>query len=554
MFAEVALHRRVPSKFDVFTYSVPEGLSLQVGQIVQVPFRKQTLPAIVRRLHRETPAYPTRPVEMAMPTVLTDRQISLAFWMCEKYGVTFSKVIDFFVPEKIWNPAKRSAKNAEVEIQGSLIDEQKSFDFSPHPEYQTAKDFAQKLLSSSGKTLLIEKSRIPRAILFGCLIEMLQEGQQVLFLVPEIFAADQFAGCFSDSSAKFHSEMSETKKAEVWKSVKNGETNVIVGTRVALFLPFTNLSLIVLDSENSESYSEKRQPNYHALDVANRLAELNKAKLITMSPVPRVETWHEMEAGKYEKMAWESAATKSRVNIIDIADERRKGNYGVFAEQTIEKIASTLTQNKQVLLFINRKGEAGALMCTDCGHVFRCANCTAPMTLHSEGGLKCHKCNLSQEIPLECSVCGNLKLKALGMGTERIEAEIKKVFEKARILRLDKEAIKGSSKISLEELNKADVIVATKIIDKPLNLPRLKVVVAVLPDSILHSHDFRTEERVFGLLTHIKTLTNGGDFIIQTFMPGHRVFRYLGNGKIEDFYKEELATRKQLSLPPYGTN
>ncbi|MBI5413046.1 primosomal protein N' [Candidatus Peregrinibacteria bacterium] len=552
MFAEVALHRRIPSKFDVFTYSVPEGLALRVGQIIQVPFRKQTLPAIVRRLHRETPAYPTRPVEAALPTALTDRQISLAFWMCEKYGVSFSKAIDFFVPEKIWNPARKITKNAAVETHESLIDEQTSFDFSPHPEYAAVKDFAKKLFSSTGKVLLIEKSRIPRAILFSCLAEMLPNGQQALFLAPEIFATNQFAGCFSGSSAKFHSEMSETEKAQVWTSVKNGETNVIIGTRAALFLPFTNLGLIVLDSENSESYSEKRQPNYHALDVAKQLTELNKSKLIVVSSMPRAETWHAMESGEYEKIAWESDSAKSRVNIIDIKDERRKGNFGIFAEKTIEKIASTLTQNQQVLLFINRKGEAGALMCTDCGHILRCANCTSPMALHTEGGLKCHKCNLAQEIPIECSVCGNTRLRALGMGTERIEAEIKKTFKKARILRLDRETIKGSSKISLEELNKADVIVATKIIDKPLNLPRLKLAVAVLPDSILHSHDFRTEERVFGLLTHIKTLASGGDFIIQTFMPGHRVFRYLENGKIEEFYKEELATRKQLGLPPYN--
>ena len=301
-----------------------------------------------------------------------------------------------------------------------------------------------------------------------------------------------------------------------------------------------------MDYEHNENYNEKRQPNYNAVEAAEHLAKIWNVPLIIISSTPRVETWH-----KNKNITWDDKEKLTPITILDMADERRKGNFSVFAEKTTERIAANLAQDKQILLFINRKGESTATICTECGEVFKCEKCNGILTLHEENLLKCHKCKIQIEIPDNCYKCDSINLKSIGSGTEKIEKEISKIFSKAHVLRLDQETI-AARKLDEKTLNKADILIATQIIDKPLDLPRLKLSIALTPDFLLNMPDFRATERVFQILTHIRHLTQNGEMIIQTFLSEHKLFKNLQENRIEDFYEDELAARKMLNLPPFN--
>lgn len=551
MFAEIILHRRVPKQFESFTYRIPENTSVKLGQIVKVPFRKQKLSGIVRTIHQKTPSYPTKLIEEISELILPDWQMQLATWMSERYKCSFAKVIALFVPEKVWprlRPRSARAMAGKWAFQPSkpLLQYQKENVGAP------LGNLTKNLLASPTPKLLLEETPLPRAALYQSLINAIPRDSQILFLFPEVFFLKQLA---PQGAAHFHGDLPELKKASLWHAVGNCETRIIAALRTGMFLPFKKLGAIVLDFEHNENYNEKRVPHYHVLEVAEKISELRKIPLITISSTPRVETWHKIKTNEYEKYEWNEPSLKTTISLIDMADERRSGNYGIFAERVIPKIAACLARDLQVLLFINRTGVAGALLCRDCGNIFRCESCSSALTVHAEGTLVCQKCKKKIPVPAACNACGNIKLKSLGFGTERLEKEIKSIFGKARVLRLDRETISRKKYSSLNEknLNAADILITTQIIDKPILLPQLELCIAVMPDPLLHFPDFRSTERVFQLLTHIRhLLRKKGEMIIQTFMPEHALWKYMTENRIEDFYASELETRKSLSLPPFN--
>lgn len=587
MFAEVILHRRVPGYLQSFTYSVPADAKVQPGQLVQVPFRKQKLAAIVRELHSKTPAYPTKtleiPSEQIPSVILPKQQIELAAWMSKFYAAPFSKTIDFFVPEKIWpqiskrksikkpaqqtEPSSKRSDNSDLlnkklvrqtEIQTETQDRRENQqETQQNKTKQSLKTLIKNLLASAAKKFILEKTPLPRRQFYKELLDVLPVNSQVLFLFPEIFHLQNSSAELpaSRNLSVFHGGLKENQKAEIWRDIFNGKPGAIAGTRAALFLPFKNLSAIVLDFEHNENYKEQRSPYYNALEVAEKLAEIHAVPLIVISPAPRTETWQKVLVNKYEKIEWEQPGCQTKITVVDMQNEQRKGNYGLFSSAVVSRTAAALVENAQVLFFMNRKGEANAVICTDCSEIIRCKNCSAPFTLHCGQILKCHKCKIQMPLPDTCTRCGNFGLKSLGFGIEKIEKEIGKIFRQARMLKLDKDFLSLQKKLAPDllqsKLEKADIIIATKIIDKFLHLPRLKLSVIVMPDALLNFPDFRASERLFQLLTSIRLLAHG-EMIIQTFLPEHVLFNSLD--KLENFYEDELKTRKNLNLAPFKIN
>lgn len=537
MFADVVLYRRLPQNLDSFTYEVPKNFRVERGQIVEVPFRKQKLSGVVRKIHKEKPAYPTKFIEKAFSFVLPSWQMELANWMSDFYQCSFTNVIHLFLPKNIW-----CVREKKPVILKKMEKTNKAYRFKNKEKlHLEIKNFVQQLLSSPKKKLVLEKCQLPREIFYQSIMKNFSKNSQILFLFPEFFHSQRYL----PNLPIFHSGLKEKEKVLVWNLVYCGSIEVLSGTRTALFLPFQKLSAIVLDFEHSESYFEKRQPPYSTLQVGEKIADILKIPLIVISASPNAETYH-----RYEKFIWGEKKSPAHIKIIDMKNECRKGNFSIFAQESIEKIARNLSQKKQILLFLNRRGEASALFCPDCSTVFRCEQCAAPLTLHSHNELHCHRCRLKEKIPKQCRTCGNVKLKPLGLGTERIEKEIQKIFSKARLLRLDRETIQKKKQIDEKILQRADIIIATKIIDKPFKLPRLNISIAVLPDQLLNFPFFRACERAFQLLTHIKNLTKE-EMLIQTFLPDHFFYQYLSQNRLEDFYEKELETRKNLSLPPF---
>lgn len=558
MFADIVLHRRMPRHIKSFTYKAPENLILGKGQLVNVPFRKKSLPGIVIDIHSNRPKYETKEIISTFPIVLPAPQIQFAEWMSEKYKCSLGNALELFIPDKIWgnktrgietekDASEKAQENKDVEPGENATEKVRATE--DKPAEKALRDFTTQLLASKSPTLLFEKNPLPRNIFYENLAAFAEEGQ-ILFLFPEIFFVEKLAKGFT----AFHGSLSEMEKARVWEGVRKGDIKFIAGTRAALFLPFKKLRLISLDFEDHESYIEKRQPKYDSIDAAEKLAEIFDAHLIAISSTPKVETWYKCETGSYKQKKWSDPKSASSVEIIDMADERKKGNFSPLSALATEKIARNLSQFSQTLLFINKTGEAGALVCRDCGNVIRCSTCNSPMALHKNSKLKCHRCKIEISVPSKCGNCGSANIRSLGYGTEKLEKEIKRIFGKAHVLRLDRESVSGPNKTELlneENLEKTDILVATQIIDKPLNLPRLKLTIAASLDSILNFSDFRSEEKVFRLATHLKHITKG-PLMIQTYLPDHRIFEILRSDSPETFYKTELEIRKSLNLPPFA--
>lgn len=541
MFADVILHRRVPSRFESFTYAVPEGMKLASGQIVTVPFGKQQLAAIVRSLHQNTPAFNTKAISKMLPATLPAWQLELAEWMAKTYGSSFAQAIDLFIPENIWK-----GKEQEVFEQHESL--------PPAGEnIPTLQKFVDELLSTPSPKLVLERTQLPRSALYRELIACLPKGSQGLFLFPEVFSAKKFAG----PCAVFSGEKKEKKKADIWHGVASSKISAIFGTRAALFLPFQKLLFIVLDMEENDNYTERRKPAYDGLEVAIKLSELWKIPLLTVSSAPRVTTWHKIEQKNMERRDW-NATPPPLLRIVDLSDDRRKGNREILSLTALEGIARALVRQEQVLLFMNRKGDAAAMICSDCHEVVRCESCRTPQTPHRDGTLRCHRCSQSMLPPSQCPSCHGVRLKTFGAGTERLEREMTNRFSHAQILRLES-GQKPSGALDFASLNEADILIGTSIVDKPLGLSRLKYAVVVSADQLLVFPDYRASEQAFQLLRHLEMMlaaeeheTRRPELLLQTFLPTHPLFQSLEKKTMEAFYTEELETRRRLSLPPFG--
>ncbi len=565
MFAEVILHRRVPSNFESFTYEVPAGVDVTPGHMVRVPFKTQMLSGIVRAVHANAPKYPTKAISEVVALMLPEPQRELAEWMATHYKTSIAKVMDFFVPEKGWPaaPKKRVRKKknegeegAKIRSESAVSEETSTLLNSESPTIDSrVQGLVKELIDTETNNtprLVLERAPLARAAFYTSLAAALPKDAQILLLFPEVFSLLQ--GAPRHVGAPFHGELSENAKAHVWHGARDGSLRVIAGTRGALFLPFKKLGAIVLDTSHNDNYRERRAPYYHALDVARHMALTWNIPLIVLDPTPTVETWHAMQKGDYTLHEWNHAANQREKMpaIIDMAEERRKGNHGIFAPHVIEKIAAALAQNQQALFFVNRTGEANAVLCPDCNNVLRCEKCHAPLTLHLNSTLHCHRCKKKLPLPEACPHCGNVVFKNLGFGTERIEQELKKTFGKAKIVRLDARITAGPTATPLNDLlENADLIVGTQILDKPFNLPRIGLCVSLMPDPLLNFPHFRAEERALQILMRLKHLAHHGEFIIQTFLPEHRVYYGLTQEGLPFFYDEELTTRKNLHLPPF---
>lgn len=553
MFAEVILHRRVPSSFESFTYEVPAGVDVTPGHMVRVPFKTQTLSGIVREVHANAPKYLTKAISEVMPLVLPEPQRKLAEWMATHYKTSIAKVMDFFVPEKVWPAApKKRAVKKKIKSEEAAAAHLAATPWSTGTVDSRVQGFAKELLvAEANRTprLVLERAPLARAAFYTSLAAELPQDAQILLLFPEVFSLLQCA----PFAAPYHGELSENAKAHVWHGARDGSLKIIAGTRGALFLPFKKLGAIVLDTSHNDNYRERRAPYYHALDVARHMALTWNIPLIVLDPTPSVETWHTLQKGDYTLHEWNSPANQGEEKmpvIINMAHERRMGNYGMFAPSVIEKIAAALAQNQQALFFVNRTGEANAVLCPDCNNVLRCEKCKTPFTLHTSQTLQCHRCKKTQPMPEACPHCGNVAFKNLGFGTERIEQELRKTFGKAQIVRIESESEKNAPPFN-DLLENADLIVGTQVLNKPFNLPRIGLCVSLMPDPLLNFPHFRAEERALQILMRLKHLAHHGEFVVQTFLPGHRVFYALTQKGLIAFYDEELTTRKNLHLSPF---
>jgi primosomal protein N' (replication factor Y) len=392
-------------------------------------------------------------------------------------------------------------------------------------------------------------------------------GRQGIVLLPEIALTEHMIDLYTSRLGNevviWHSNLTIKEKRLAWENMTTGKASVIVGARSAVFAPFSKLGLIIIDEEHENSYRQDQNPKYHARDVALKRSMLENAVIIFGSATPSLETAYKASRGEYKFLALNErveARPMPRVEVVDLRQELKKGNFSIFSELLQAKIRTRLDAKEQVILFLNRRGYNNFFICRDCGHNVRCNSCDISLTYHaSSQELKCHYCGYCQKVPVLCPQCGSSRIRGFGIGTERVEQEVRKFFPDARVARLDTDvARKGyRQEVFTEfELGHIDILVGTQMIAKGFDFHGVTLVGVISADLSLNMPDFRARERTFQLLTQVAGRAGrgekAGEVIIQTYWPEHEVILAAKRQDYNDFYHQEILLRKELNYPPFS--
>jgi len=506
---------------------------------------------------------------------------------------------------RVWTEIERGIGQLENWETGKSVNWAAAAESPNLPTYQST-DVPVYLLhgvTGSGKT----------EIYLRAIARTLSAGRQAIVLVPEISLTPQtirrFAARFPGRTGVIHSQLSRGERYDTWRRIRAGKIDIVIGPRSALFQPLPRLGLIVMDEEHSDSYKQsdlliRRLVRYHARKVAFELGRLSGSPLILGSATPSLETYHAAEEGRVQLLelpqrilghwrrldeqraryrlsdtAYKPLASGlldaryvdlPRVEVVDLRHELRVGNRSIFSRALQEALARTLAVRQQAILFLNRRGAATFVMCRDCGHVLRCPRCDVPFTYHLEDSgpetsnpkpmLVCHHCNRQEPVPERCPACDSRRIRHFGVGTQRVEAEVRRMFPRARTLRWDWDVTryKGAHEVILSQFSghQADVLIGTQMIAKGLDLPLVTLVGVVTADTALYLPDFRSGERTFQLLTQVAGRAGrgilGGQAIVQTYTPEHYAIRAAARHDYATFYEKETNYRRQLGYPPYA--
>ncbi|MGB4743410.1 MAG: primosomal protein N' [Flavobacteriaceae bacterium] len=417
-------------------------------------------------------------------------------------------------------------------------------------------------VTSSGKTEIYVKK----------IESILAEGKQALYLVPEIALTSQLVQrlqkYFGNQIAVYHSRYSQNERVEVWNHVLNQSENarVVIGARSSVFLPFSNLGLIIVDEEHEQSYKQfDPSPRYHARDTAIVLAALFKAKTLLGSATPSIESFH--NATKIKKYGY--VALNKRFNnvlmpeieLVDLTDKyKRKRMTGHFSDRLITEIKEALETDSQVILFQNRRGYSPVVSCNTCGHTPECPNCDVSLTYHQyKNQLRCHYCSHTMAMQQFCGACGGVEIDSKGFGTEQIQQEIELLFPEAKVARMDLDTTRGKYSydriISSFENKEVDILVGTQMVTKGLDFRHVKLVGVLNADQLINFPDFRAHERSFQLLQQVagragRTDTRG-KVVVQTYNPYHTILQQVSINDFESMFVEQLEDRRIYKYPPF---
>jgi len=430
--------------------------------------------------------------------------------------------------------------------------------------------------------------------------DTLKRGKQAIILVPEIALTPQtvrrFSGRFPGQVGLIHSKLSPGERYDTWRRARSDKLGMVIGPRSALFTPFDNIGLIVVDESHDDSYHQSEaMPYYHAREVAAAYAQLANAVCLFGSATPDLTSTYRCKKGKWQYLSLPSRILAHRkavkaqlerlqvqdkdsnsrytsleadaevidlppVSVIDMRHELQAGNRSIFSRTLQQSLANTVEHGQQAILFLNRRGTATYVFCRDCGHTMRCPKCEIPLTYHaSQANLQCHYCNYKRRMPKTCPSCSSERIRHYGTGTQRVEEEVKALFPDVRTLRWDYETTrkKGAHEKILSHFvaHHADILVGTQMLAKGLDLPLVTLVGVVLADVGLSLPDYRTNERAFQVLTQVAGRAGrsplGGQVILQTFQPEHYIIQASAHHSYNSFYDKELAYRRQLGYPPF---
>ncbi|MCA0988021.1 primosomal protein N' [Guptibacillus algicola] len=397
--------------------------------------------------------------------------------------------------------------------------------------------------------------------------KVLNDGKEAIVLVPEISLTPQmvnrFKSRFGSNVAVLHSGLSRGEKYDEWRKIHRGEVKVVVGARSAVFAPFKNLGIIIIDEEHEGSYKQEENPRYHARDVAIKRGENHKCPIVLGSATPSLESYARATKGVYSLLELLHRVNNQQmpeVSIVDMREELRSGNRSMFSNELYDKLQDRLMKKEQSVLFLNRRGYSTFVMCRDCGFVVECPHCDISLTYHKiNGTMRCHYCGFEEPLPSSCPECESEHIRFFGTGTQRVEEELTKILPEARVVRMDVDTTrrKGSHEKLLTQFGegKADILLGTQMIAKGLDFPNVTLVGVLAGDAMLHIPDFRASEKTFQLLTQVSGRAGRhilpGEVVVQSYTPEHYSIELASKHDYNSFYQREMVMRKQYGYPPF---
>lgn len=467
-------------------------------------------------------------------------------------------ICEYFENEVFRNPYEDAKKTTNAESIELSVEQEKVYDGLKN---LMLRDEAQVALlhgiTGSGKTLIYLKLAL----------EVIRSGKTAIIMVPEISLTPQtvarFHSFFGSDVAVMHSGFTLAQRMDEWKRIKNGQAKIVVGTRSAIFAPLENIGLIVIDEEQEHTYKSESVPKFSAHELAKFRALNHKALLLLSSATPSIDSYYQAVTGKYKLFELNnrySNAQLPQVFVVDMANTEKGAYSSVFSESLLTEINYNLEHSEQTILLLNRRGYNTSVTCARCGETLICPNCSIALTYHSANDmLMCHYCSYSQKLPPICPGCSNELLRYNGVGTQRVEEELKMYFPEARILRMDLDTTmqKMSHERFFKEFaeHKYDILIGTQMVSKGLDFEKVTLAGVLNVDQMLYSNDYRAFERTFSLITQIVGRSGRGSLpgraVIQTYLPDNPVIHLASHQDYKAFYDEEIANRKATVFPPF---
>lgn len=572
---------------ETLSYKQNSNFQVQRGDVVEVPLGKRTAMGVVVRADNAAPIgdFEMKPISSLHPEWprLNEKHLKWLEWMADYYLHPLGKVLQLCFP-----PLSRTKKAEFSERLGRekkvRVSDRPSV--VPHVEMRTP----HKLNIEQQKCVddILAKSGFSAHLIHGVtgsgkteiyleLFEhVMKKGKRGLFLLPEIALTPQlvqrFAQRFGDQIGVLHSQLTDRERTNQWWEIAQGHKKILIGARSALFCPIDDLGLIVVDEEHESSFKQDEKLKYNGRDCAVMLAHFHSCPVILGSATPSLDSWKNAQEGKYHLHQ-----IKNRVNnrplpeitVVDMREEKQKTSKVLekpswMSQKLYDGMLACFERDEQVALLLNRRGMAQMVFCPSCGHTADCPNCDISLSLHAKTHLVCHYCDYHENFKLKCPDCTEGQLIQLGLGTEKIEDDLKQLFPDRVVARADRDEV--SSRLEMEELvhkmenSEIDILVGTQMIAKGLDFSNLKLVGLVLADISFNLPDFRAAEKSFQLITqmsgrsgrHVKENESAGQVIVQTYNTGHESILFSQNHDYEGFAANELMHRLQLHYPPYS--
>lgn len=571
MYAEIIIDITNEALDRAYTYHIPEGMDLHVGDRVTIPFGASNAEktGYVVGL-RETFDYdPSKVKDIAavIPDAISvqEQLIHLAAWMSTEYGTTMNQCLKTVLPVR--RTVRKNARRIDP-IRMYQNEQDEYHDLNP----------AQARAAEAVINGYHNRGSSPRYLLHGItgsgktevylhiMEEVIRCGDQVILLIPEISLTYQtvrrVSTRFQGRVAILNSRMSIGERFEQYTKCERGEVNVLIGPRSAVFAPFERLGLIIMDEEHESAYKSETAPRYETRDVAYERARLAGCPVLYGSATPSLTIYSAALRGEVQLLELleraHAGAQLAETEIIDLREELAKGNRSILSERLYTLMQEKLGKKEQIMLFMNRRGYSNFVSCRSCGEALKCPHCDITLTLHRDGSLRCHYCGYQTRLMKLCPSCGSPYLAPFGFGTEKLESYVKKVFPTASVLRMDADTTKrkGDHERILEKFRKhqADILIGTQMIVKGHDFPDVTLVGLIAADLNLSAPDFKASERTFQLLTQAAGRAGrgaqAGTVIIQTYQPDHYAIVLSKRQDYKAFYEKEFRFRKLMGYPP----